>query len=118
MARVLTKGTISTTRTNSSSSSVGTPGFQPVEQLKAGEIDESVDVYAVGCVLVELFGERKIWEGLSAIQIMVKVAVEEKVPEYSYLPEEVRPICAMCLQEKGKRASASTLLHHVLSLSV
>ena len=66
----------------------------------------------------ELFGEQKICEGLSAIQIMVKAAVEEKVPEYSYLPEKVRPICAMCLQEEGKRASASTLLHHVLSLSV
>jgi len=66
----------------------------------------------------ELFGERKICENLSAIQIMVKVAVEEKVPEYSYLPEEVQPICAMCLQEEGKRVSSSTLLHHVLSLSV
>ena len=44
---------------------------------------------------------QKICEGLSAIQIMVKGAVEEKVPEYSYLSEKVRPICAMCLQEKG-----------------
>ena len=52
-------GTISTSRTNSSSSSIGTLGFQPKEQLQAGEIDESVDVYALGCVFVELFGERK-----------------------------------------------------------
>ena len=117
MAKVLTKGTISTARTNSSSSAIGTPGFQPIEQLKAGKVDESVDVYALGCVFVELFGERRIWEGLSALQIMVKVAVEGQVPEYSHLPKNVQPLCSMCLQLKEKRASAKVLLHHVLTLS-
>lgn len=114
---MLTKGTVSTTRTNSSSSAIGTPGFQPIEQLKAGKIDESVDIYAVGCVFVELFGEKKIWEGLSAIQIIVKVAVEEQVPTYDHLPESVWPLCKMCLQPREKRVSASMLLYNVLLLS-
>ena len=118
VARVLTKGTVSTTRTNSSSSAIGTPGFQPIEQLKAGEIDESIDIYAVGCVFVELFGEKKIWEGLSAIQIMVKVAVEEQVPTYDHLPESVWPLCKMCLQPREKRACASMLLYNALLLSL
>ena len=69
---MLTKGTLATAKTNSSSSCIGTLGFQTIEQLKAGEINEPVDIYAVGCVL---FGEKMIWKGLSAIQIMVKVAV-------------------------------------------
>ena len=56
-------GTISTSRTNSSSSSIGTPGFQPKEQLQAGEIDESVDVYALGCVFVELLGSERTGKG-------------------------------------------------------
>ena len=60
VAKILTQSTLSTSKTNSSSSSVGIPGFQPKEQLKAGKIDESVDVYAFGCVLIELFGQKRL----------------------------------------------------------
>ena len=86
MTKVLTKGTTTTSK------SIGTPGFQPREQLKAGKINASVDVYALGCVLVELFGGKQIWQGLSAIQIMVKVAVEGEVAVFSHLPESVQPV--------------------------
>ena len=116
VAKVLTKGTLATSKTNSSSSSIGTPGFQPMEQLKASDIDESVDVYALGCVFVELFGGKKIWEGLSAIQIMVKVAVEGQVPAFSHLPSSVQPICDVCLQPKERRCTSSILLHAVLAM--
>ena len=63
VAKVLTQSTLATSRTNSSSSSMGTPGFQPKEQLKASKIDESVDIilYAFGCVLIELFVHKKVW---------------------------------------------------------
>ena len=76
----------------------------------------TVDVYAFGCVLIELFGGKKVWEGLSAIQIMVKVAVESAVPDYSHLPESVKPICAKCLQGQENRAPASVVLFSLLSL--
>ena len=33
---------------------------QHAEQLQAGVITECVDVYALGCVLVELFEEKKV----------------------------------------------------------
>ena len=36
----------------------GTPAFQPPEQLKGSSIGASCDMYAFGCVLTELFGER------------------------------------------------------------
>ena len=85
------------TGTISTSSSIGTPGFQPKEQLQAGEIDESVDVYALGCMFVELFGERKNWEGLSALQILMKVAVEGHVPDYSHLPDFVNYNAVMAI---------------------
>ena len=113
VAKVLTKGTITTSKTKSS---IGTPGFQPREQLKAGKINASVDVYALGCVLVELFGGKQIWPGLSAIQIMVKVAVEGEVPVFSHLLESVQPICAQCLAEQDTRATASAVLYSLLSL--
>ena len=76
------------------SGSVGTPCFQPREQLKAEKINTAVDMYALGCIFIELFGERKVWEGLTAYQIMFKVAVEGGKPDFSHLPESVKPICA------------------------
>ena len=114
VAKVLAQGTLSTSRTNSSS--VGTPGFQPKEQLRAGKITESADVYAFGCVFIELFGHKKIWEGLSAIQIMFKVAMEEAIPDCSHLPPSVVPICNKCLQDQEIRVSATTVLYLLLSL--
>lgn len=116
MAKVLTKSTIATSKTNSSSASVGTPGFQPKEQLKAERITASVDVYAFGVVMIELFGHKKVWDGLSALQIMMKVAIEEVMPEYSHLPDVIQPPCEMCLRNVKERASASDVLHYLLSI--
>ena len=115
VAKVITHGT-ATTHTNSSASSIGTPGFQPIEQLKAGKINTSVDVYAFGCVLVKLFGEKKVWEGFTAIQIMVKVAIEGALPDFSHLPQPVKPICAQCLEKQENRIPAKTVLRFLLSL--
>ena len=43
----------------------GSPGFQPTEQLRAQSIGVESDVYAFGGVLLVVFTERRIWEGLS-----------------------------------------------------
>ena len=40
--------------------------------------------------MVELFGCRPLWGSLEPFQIMYKVGVEQKVPEFSHLPTEVR----------------------------
>ena len=117
VAKVMTRETIATSKTNSSSKSIGTPGFQPPEQLQAGVVTESADVYALGCVYVELFSNTRVWQGLSAIHIIVKVAVEKVYPDYSQVPDPMKAICSMCLQEKSNRASASEVLHALLMLN-
>lgn len=33
----------------------------------------AVDVYAFGCLLIELLGQRKVWAELTSVQIMQKV---------------------------------------------
>ena len=38
----------------------GTPAFQPPEQLKEQLCGEGSDVYALGCIMTELFGEKPI----------------------------------------------------------
>ena len=84
--------------------------------MKAGKINTSVDVYAFGCVLIELFGEKKVWEGFTAIQIMVKVAIEGALPDFSHLPQPVKSICAQCLEKQENRIPAKTVLRFLLSL--
>ena len=113
VAKVLTQGTITTAKTKSS---IGTPGFQPKKQLKAGKINTAVDIYAFGCLLIELFGEKQIWQGLSAIQIMVKVAVEGERPDLSHLQANIQTVCSNCLAEQDTRARACDVLYSLLAL--
>ena len=81
----------------------GTPGFQPPEQLMAQVLDERADVYAFGVLLIELYGEKAVWEGLTPYQIMVKVVLQETIPDFSHLQEQIKSICSGCLQKKDQR---------------
>lgn len=63
----------------------GTPGFQAPEQLQALEANIKCDVYGVGGVLLELFGERPIWDKLTPSQIICKVVVAKECPDVSHL---------------------------------
>ena len=88
----------------------GTPGFQAPEQLKAEVIDAGADVYAFGSLLIELFGEKAVWEGLNPYQIIVKVVIEGEVPDHSHLHPSIRSICHECLKPKEHRSRMTTVL--------
>lgn len=92
----------------------GTPGFQAPEQLKAEEVDEGADVYAFGVTMVELFGEKLVWNGLNHYQILCKVAVEGALPQYDPLPSAVQHICAMCVTKRESRFPISEVLRALL----
>ena len=53
----------------------GSPGYQAPQQLQ----DKGL-IYALGAVLLVLFGERQVWTSLSPFQIMYKVTIEQKMP--------------------------------------
>lgn len=89
---------------------VGTPGFQSPEVLKADGVDAKADVYSLGCVLVEMFEEKRLWHDYTPIQIMFKVGVESQLPKYDHLPEFVKKLCAMCLVPHDNRATSKQLL--------
>ena len=63
----------------------GSPGFQPPEQLRNESLGLPSDVYALGAVLLVLFGETPVWPALSPFQIMYKVAVCNQRPETGHL---------------------------------
>ena len=83
----------------------GTPSFQSPEQLNGTNIGTHCDVYAFGCVLLELFAEKQIWEGLSARSIMFRVGVKGKHPHVTSL---IKPGVA-CQQENSCTTSRLNL---------
>ena len=83
LARLITNTGGTSTKTTTK---CGTPAFQAPEQFKDEPITCKADVYAVGCVLVELFGGRPLWPNLQPFQIMYKVGIEKILPEHSHVP--------------------------------
>lgn len=95
----------------------GMPGFQAPKQLKAVDVDVGADVYAFGVTLIELFGEKPIWDGLNHFQILCKVAVEDELPSYDHLPQAVQKVCAMCIAQKECRLPISLILEALIELA-
>ena len=76
------------------------------------------DVYAFGAVMVVLFGEKVLWEGLSAFQIMCKITCENQFPSTKHLDNEIQAICNRCLIEQEKRSSSSEILLMLLQIEI
>ncbi len=94
----------------------GTPGFQVPEQLKGEGIGPHCDVYALGGVITELFGEKMLWGKISPHTIMFKVAVERTVPTTTHLSSQVETIARCCLCTQSERKTAIQLLKLILEL--
>lgn len=112
LAKTLTGGATVGSRTMKS----GTPGFQAPEQLRAERLNKRCDVYAFGCVLIELFGEQCLWPNLNPFQIMCKVVVEKRKPRFEHLPAAVQQVVAPCLAESTERLTSAQLLGKLISL--
>ncbi len=93
----------------------GTPAFQPPEQLKGEECGIKSDIYALGCMLVEVFGGIAVWENLPPHTIILKVA-GGSFPSVLHLPMEIQNITDLCLVPLGERANATTVLKELCGL--
>ena len=51
----------------------GTPGFQAPEKLRRETMKTAVDVYSVGGVLVELFGEIPFYKNMDCMPLRFKL---------------------------------------------
>jgi serine/threonine protein kinase len=91
----------------------GSPRYMAPECYDSrGKITEKVDIWAVGCLLVEIFGGPLPYEECTNIQqIMAKVLVERQAPRIPHsLPAPVRELCAACFQfELDRRIEASAV---------
>ena len=51
----------------------GTYPYMAPEMFKTGCYGPSIDIYSLGCLLIELFGKRRVWPGLDGPDIMVQI---------------------------------------------
>lgn len=94
----------------------GSPGFQSPEQLKNDSIGLPTDVYALGAVLLVLYGETPVWPNLAVYQIMYKVAVDKTKPTTAHLPPIVKDICNECFNDLPLRPTANIVLKMILAM--
>ena len=88
----------------------GSPGFQAPEQLRNEGLGLPSYVYAIGAVLVVLFGEKPVWPGLSPYQIMCKVAVCNERPATAHLPQAFQDICNECFEQVSLHPPVNKIL--------
>lgn len=100
----------------------GSPRYMAPECYDCkGKITEKVDVWALGCILVEVFGGPLPYDDCSNIQqIVAKVLIDKQLPYIPHhLPAGVRPIVEDCFQFDFKqRASAQDVFSRMKLLGL
>merc|ERR1719401_1584023 len=79
----------------------GSPRYMAPEAYdSAGKITEKVDVWAVGCLLVEIFGGPLPYDDCANMhQIVAKVLIEKEAPYIpNNLPRGLRPVIENCFE--------------------
>ena len=94
----------------------GSPGFQSPEQLRNESIGLPSDVYALGAVLLVLFGEAPVWPALAPFQILYKVSVCHETPQTNHLPPQIQELCNTCFAGMSSRPPANLVLQRALNL--
>ena len=93
----------------------GTPAFQPPEQLRGEMVGVGSDIYAMACMIIELFGGKPVWEGLSAHTIIFKVTGGE-FPKVNHIPTNIADIVKRCFVPVNLRLTSAQFLKLLLTI--
>ena len=90
------------------SNATGTYPYMAPEMFGAAHRSTAVDVYSLGCLYIELFGGKPVWEGITdGIQIMQKVCGSynnpPKMPRVDHLEPIYQNICKGCCELDPKK---------------
>jgi serine/threonine protein kinase len=91
----------------------GTPMYMSPEQMNGGKVDEKVDVYALGCIVNEMYTRRQPWKDSNHFfQIILKVAVNGDRPWVDPdTPEPLKRLIKKCWhQDPHQRPSCAEIM--------
>jgi serine/threonine-protein kinase len=84
---------------------LGTAGYMSPEQARGKPVDRRADIWGFGCVLFEMLGGRKAFDGETVTDVLG--AIVHKAPEIDKLPADVprriRDLIDRCLQKDQSR---------------
>lgn len=99
----------------------GTFPYMAPEMFLCSRRGPAVDIYSLGCLFIELFGRRRVWPGLDATAIMMKVVgsfdTPPQMPDTSHLDQPFGNLCSMlCQIDATKRPNIKEVLSMVKGL--
>jgi dienelactone hydrolase len=97
---------------------MGTPGYASPEQVRGSQPDARTDVFAIGCVLYELFAGRRAFEGSGSISALAAVLDRTPTPLRAIredVPRSVEGVVMRALQRapEARYPSAVELLDDI-----
>ena len=93
----------------------GTPAYQPQERIKGECCGPASDVYALGCIIVEVFGGIQVWSGMLPHTIILKVA-GGSYPDISHLEDNIQRLVKLCFVPANERAGSPDILKAICRL--
>jgi serine/threonine protein kinase len=94
---------------------VGTPEYMAPEQHDSsvfGKVSDKTDVWALGCIVLEMLTGRTPWAGKRSTEILMNVAMKQQAPAIpSGLPELLDTMLRRCLvHNQAERASTREVI--------
>ena len=96
----------------------GTYPYMAPEMYKPSHRGSEVDIYSLGCLLIELFGGERVWKGLSSMEIMQKVcgsfAIPPQQPSVEHLKPQYHKLCSQCCHiSTSERPRITSVLNEI-----
>jgi serine/threonine protein kinase len=96
--------TVATTTKSRENRVKGNVGYMAPEQARAEfALDARADLFALGVILWELVTGKRLWDGLSEVDVLARLADEKKLPSprdaEPSLPEQVDALCTSLLEK-------------------
>ena len=80
---------------------LGTPAYMSPEQARGNPVDRRTDTWAFGAVLYEMLTGRQAFAGGTVTDLLA--AVIHSDPDWTGVPETLRPLLRRCLEKDPKR---------------